>query len=753
MKLKIFVLHLILLFACAAQAEESITTLVQNAQKYRLRGDISQVVQSLSDAMQQAKTVQEVQAVSLQLGESLIEMRQFDRAEKLLIRSASSGSDRSRAQAMIDLGNLKFRQKLHDEARKYYKQSMDLTDSPEIRWVAEMNLSYFEPPIDRLNYLKGLADRLPEIDDDATQTKLAVGLGDKATSLGLEGHALALRIYDIARQKAIAAKDTIQLAKAYDGIAQINEVQRHYSAALKATELGVSAAQQANAIDVLIGLEARRGRLLRIANRLQAAQEAYSRSVEYIQQLRYSIPVEYENGRSSFRDTLEPIYLELADLLLQKGAVSIAAEQQRLYRQARDTIELLKQSEIDDYLGDRCVPAIDVSAKINPGTAVLYPILLKERVDLLLETHEGIYRGSSSVLGEEVRSQALQLARLMREEMPLGQLPKTLYDELLLPVEAKLALQKIDILIVVPDGALRLIPFAALHTGNGYLAEKFAVSVVPGMTVLAQSDVPQGQLSTLLSGMSEVGDVVTKLTPNLLAEISPATPDDKALAPLTVGERNLAQNLSQVTMQLRQVEVTENQSTLRESRLKEALALPGVKEEISEIRKISQGDVLFNESFTVENFRREVTSGHFRIVHIASHGVFGGSAETSYILAYDDLIGLNSLQHFLSSEDLEASPIELLTLSACQTAEGNDRAPLGITGAALKARSKAALGSLWPVSDDATMALMSTFYRNLTKGGMSKVKALQKAQLDLMHRAKFRHPFYWAPFILVGNWQ
>jgi CHAT domain-containing protein len=111
------------------------------------------------------------------------------------------------------------------------------------------------------------------------------------------------------------------------------------------------------------------------------------------------------------------------------------------------------------------------------------------------------------------------------------------------------------------------------------------------------------------------------------------------------------------------------------------------------------------------------------------------------------------LQTYLRAESLQKHPIELLSLSACQTAEGDDRAPLGIAGAALRARAASALGSLWPVEDEATKTLMVRFYQGLTTEGLGKAKALQKAQLELLRNKPTAHPFYWAPFVLVGSWQ
>jgi hypothetical protein len=145
--------------------------------------------------------------------------------------------------------------------------------------------------------------------------------------------------------------------------------------------------------------------------------------------------------------------------------------------------------------------------------------------------------------------------------------------------------------------------------------------------------------------------------------------------------------------------------------LRASLSLPGVKEEIEALRGILHGNTLLDAQFTVGQLHQQAESGDYRIVHIASHGVFGGSAETSFILAYDDLITMNGLQGLLKAEKLQSTPIELLSLSACETAEGNDRAPLGISGAAIKARARSVLGTLWPVADDAAKGAHEEFLR------------------------------------------
>ena len=113
---------------------------------------------------------------------------------------------------------------------------------------------------------------------------------------------------------------------------------------------------------------------------------------------------------------------------------------------------------------------------------------------------------------------------------------------------------------------------------------------------------------------------------------------------------------------------------------------------------------------------------------------------------------IDELREFLEPSRFREEPVELLTLSACQTAIGDDRAALGLAGVAIKAGARSALASLWFVEDEATSQLMKKFYQNLEKADNSKILALQLAQVSLMQEKKFQHPAFWAPFILIGNW-
>ena len=98
------------------------------------------------------------------------------------------------------------------------------------------------------------------------------------------------------------------------------------------------------------------------------------------------------------------------------------------------------------------------------------------------------------------------------------------------------------------------------------------------------------------------------------------------------------------------------------------------------------------------------------------------------------------------------NPIELLVLSACESASGDDRAALGLAGVAIKAGANSALATLWQISDEATSELIAHFYRQLHDTSFTKAKALQQAQLELMSDARYEHPLFWSPFILINNW-
>ena len=180
-------------------------------------------------------------------------------------------------------------------------------------------------------------------------------------------------------------------------------------------------------------------------------------------------------------------------------------------------------------------------------------------------------------------------------------------------------------------------------------------------------------------------------------------------------------------------------------------ALPNVPEELSEIGKLFDSQVFRNAEFSKANINKAMKNVPYPIVHIASHAQFKGRSEDTFLLTHAEKMDLDTLEDLIGISEFRDTPVELLTLSACQTAAGNDQSALGLAGIAIKAGARSALASLWFVSDMSTSRLMTHFYTNLEKQHTSKAQALQQAQISVLKDRRFRHPAYWAPFLLIGN--
>ncbi len=148
-----------------------------------------------------------------------------------------------------------------------------------------------------------------------------------------------------------------------------------------------------------------------------------------------------------------------------------------------------------------------------------------------------------------------------------------------------------------------------------------------------------------------------------------------------------------------------------------------------------------------------MASADFPIIHLATHGQFSSKAENTFILAWDRAINVIELDEILQSRTTTTQTgIDLFVLSACQTATGDNRATLGLAGVAVKAGASSTLATLWSVSDRATASFMSQFYRELTQTNLTRSEALRHTQRTFLEKTEFQHPFFWAPYTLVGNW-
>jgi CHAT domain-containing protein len=162
---------------------------------------------------------------------------------------------------------------------------------------------------------------------------------------------------------------------------------------------------------------------------------------------------------------------------------------------------------------------------------------------------------------------------------------------------------------------------------------------------------------------------------------------------------------------------------------------------------------LLNREFTSTAFQDQINALPFPVVHLATHGQFSSQASETFLLTWDDRLDVNQLNDLLQSrEPSRTGPIELLVLSACETLTGDKRAALGLAGVAVRAGARSTLATLWSVNDEATAFLMGQFYEALKDPTVTKAEALRLAQLALLKNSRFERPYFWAPYVLVGNW-
>jgi CHAT domain-containing protein/tetratricopeptide (TPR) repeat protein len=387
-----------------------------------------------------------------------------------------------------------------------------------------------------------------------------------------------------------------------------------------------------------------------------------------------------------------------------------------------------------DQLGNTATNIVTVEA----GTVLIYPLVLDDKLRLLLATRAGkggvVFRtvevsnaGQQQVWRTVSRFRDL-LQSPSSDLKELQQVSAQLYDWLIRPLESELNQGQVRHLVFALDRATRYIPMTALfdRQSNQYLVQKYAVSTILAAELTNTQDrlpTDANQISILALGVSKPTDGFSAL-PNVLEELN---------------------------------------AIVRDSRL--------------QFQGIYQGSGFLDDEFDYTTFRDNLSDR--QIVHIATHGKFEpGRPENSFILLGKGkrltIEEIQKLSNYIGN-------IHLVVLSACQTAVGGpDESGIEIPGVSfyfLRNRVKTVIASLWQVNDSSTSLLMQKFYQNLATGKMTKVEALRQAQRSLLTNSRqdnetntrssvvynprqsqpanisrdFSHPYYWAPFVLIGN--
>lgn len=720
----------------------------------RSSGNIQLSIDLLSKARDHADSDQVRRRASVELGASLLRARRLEDAEKLLVQAYAESSGVGKARIAVELGNIAVLRRNSELARQHYEDAEALAgDDLGAQLSASLNRARLLPQEPRLTVLKALYREVARVGEPVARVRLYVNLAHQARQLGPRGVETAYHSLSKARELLPRMGKRLAL-ETLDAMAQLYEDQGRHKEALQLTLSALAnTGITDNSDDVLVSLEWRRGRILQSSGETRDALFAYRNAARFLETIRQDLPIEYDDGQSSYRGTLQPIFTGLVDLILANLDALGGQDRDAYLREAVHAIELTRQSEMQDFLGDRCsVDGVrnDASSAMPAKSALIYPVALPDRLELLMQTDAGIVRRTVNVGRAQFDAQARSLAKALSEYDSNGYLAgsQQFYDWILRPLDAEFSQHGIRTIVVAADGPLRLIPVGALHDGQQFAVERFAIATVTGISMTSVPAPAGKRPMALLAGMSEPGPVVDVL----------ATGDRDAM--LGLGRAETPAQVRGAMPLVREARVGTDAATVRAmpaaqfaAWLKQNLSLPGVTDEIQALKALMPSKSILNEAFTLERFTQEVGSGDYRILHIASHGVFGGSADSSYIMTYDDLLTMDRLDSLLRDKQGGAVSVELLTLSACETAEGNDRAPLGISGAAIKAKARSVLGTLWPVGDQAARTIMDRFYQGLANQGLGKAAALQLAQQELLANKAMSHPFYWAPFVLIGNWQ
>lgn len=396
-----------------------------------------------------------------------------------------------------------------------------------------------------------------------------------------------------------------------------------------------------------------------------------------------------------FRESAGLPYLIRADLDTHDGSPAALTS-------ARQAIESYKAWELDDFYRDDCVnlaraQATDLADAIPPGVAVLYVIPLPDRTEILVGTHAGTRRFRADVPEEILTAKSRLLRHQLEYERGFPSYIPTagfLHEALIAPIRAHLRENGIRHLVFIPEGPFAALPMAALRdpASGRFLIEDFSLSLSPGLLLLPAAPEENRQSTVLLAGVSD-------------------------------GVQGF-------------------------------LPLPGVRPELAEISKIYGGRApLLDSDFSSTTLSAGLIESQATIIHIASHAEFSSDPDGTFLLTHEGKITMDDLERMIRPRKFTGRPVELLCLSACRTAAGDDRAALGLAGIAIKSGARSVVASLWQVDDSAASKLMVRFHRNLHGGALSKAESLRQAQLEMLRSDPYIHPYLWAPFILIGDWR
>ena len=447
-------------------------------------------------------------------------------------------------------------------------------------------------------------------------------------------------------------------------------------------------AHRSRSWDAIYTWGTRLARLSQERGEAHTARAYYAEAIDALDHLRKQLTGTALARQFSFNADIQPVYRELMNLVSDDPNTLI------------ETFEALTTLELEAYL--QCnLTTHHLTRELQPNETILYLIVLNPHRLAVIAKRQST---TSTVFVDLKQLQPAIENLLLNTQSPnFIAVPEdiflpdaqALYTALLKPLEAQGVIHPNDHVIVFPDSSLRNIPFSLLHDGQSYLIERYRMSTLIEATSFAPQ-IPHHS-PALVAGLSDVA-------PSFALENAPSG----------IG------------------------------------ALPQVEDEIARIQTYVDTTVLLNDAFTEARTRQK--AGQYPVVHLSTHGQFSSDPERTVLLAWDQALDTFDLYELFDTFERGAEEgIDLLILSACQTAAGDERAALGIAGIAAQAGARSTLATLWLVDADSTTLLIDRLYQALSRHTTSE--ALRQAQLALLQSEQYSHPFFWASFVLVGRWE
>jgi CHAT domain-containing protein len=611
--------------------------------------------------------------------------------EQSLVISQKLKDEVLESEILFNLGNTTRNLAQKDIALNYYQQAAK-SKNYDIHIEAKLNLLslYLETSKNELakTIFPSLISELASLSPSRSSVYAAVHLSQSLSKLG--EYQESAKILSHAAQVAENLGDIRAKAYSLNYLGKLYEDTQQLDESLKLTKKALEVSENIAAFDIAYQAYWQEGRILKSQGKNQDAINSYGAAVKTLKYIRADLAGINRDVQFSFREAVEPVYRQFVELLLDSNP------SQDNLQQARQVIEELQMAELDNFFRESCLRGkpeqID---SIDKNAAIIYPIILGERLQVILSLpNKQLVTYYIKINKEEIDKslkkmrQSLNPAFSNEERIQVYQ---QLYDWLIRPGESELVNSGIKTLVFVLDGSLRNLPMAALYDGKQYLVEKYNVALSPGLQLMQSQDLRRKKYHMITAGLSESRQGFK--------------------------------------------------------------ALPGVKSEVTEITKELSSKLLLNEAFTDKNLQAAIKSTPFSVLHLATHGQFSSKSEDTFILTWDGKINVKELNDLLQfRNEQQSKPLELMVLSACQTAKGDNRAILGLAGVAIRSGARSTLATLWAVQDESTAKFMVKFYKYLSSPNITKAEALRLTQIDFLQNPDYQHPYYWAPFVLIGNW-